>query len=97
VKDALGNTIRDGDLIAWLVKEEFLRGMVFQVIKAHDPTDPTSQIAPQAQQGQGVLVIAVTIPIPHPEEELMDIRCLRNPQSEHFAEALPDVSKLRRH
>jgi hypothetical protein len=85
MKDGLGNTIHGGDLVSWNISAELLRRMVFQVIKADDGGISTAD----GGKTPGLLIIAVTIPIPKPHQELMDFRCLRNPESEALISQLP--------
>jgi hypothetical protein len=78
MRDALGNSIRDGDLISWNITAELLRNMVFQVIKVQDG----GVVTPDGGKTPGLLILGITLPIPEPHKELMDLRCLRNPESE---------------
>jgi hypothetical protein len=89
MRDALGNTIRDGDLLVWNISAEQLRNMVFQVLKVQDGAIDTPQ-----GKTPGVLILAITLPVPKPSEELMDFKCLRNPESESLIET---VGNMRRH
>ena len=89
MRDALGNTIHDGDLVTWNIGAEQLRNMVFQVLKAQDGMIDTPQ-----GKTPGVLILAITLPISKPTEELMDFKCLRNPESENLIET---VGNMRRH
>ena len=75
MRDAIGNSIHDGDLLVLSV--EFLRQAVFQVLKSQEPT----------QDHPGIMVIGLTIPVPTGTKEIMDAKCLRNPESESLIQS----------
>ena len=81
--DAIGNTIREGDLLS--VSPDLLKHFTFTVIKVQEGGIDTPH-----GKTPGVLAIAVTMPIENPKAPLMDFRCLRNPQSEALVAAIAD-------
>jgi hypothetical protein len=79
MKDALGNTIRDGDLILWDVTPETLARTVFRVLKVQDQGTVTIE----GDTAPGILVIGIPFPITaKPTDNLVAFKCLRNPESE---------------
>ena len=84
MRDAIGNSIHDGDLLVLSV--EFLRQAVFQVLKSQEPT----------QDHPGIMVIGLTIPIPAGTKELADAKCVRNPESERLIEQVSSLPPMPR-
>jgi hypothetical protein len=83
MKDALGNTIRDGDLLAWNITEDLRNSLVFQVIKVQD-----GGLSTPRGDTPGLLILGISLPIAKPKENLTDFKCLRNPESEARLDAI---------
>jgi hypothetical protein len=79
MKDTLGNTIRDGDLVLWDATPEVLARTVFQVLKVQDQ----GTVTVGGDTMPGILVIGISFPITaKPTDNLTAFKCLRNPESE---------------
>lgn len=74
MRDAIGNTIHDGDLVT--VNVSLIQNAIFQVLKLQEPGNDLPS----------VLILGLTIPVPAKLEEIMEIKCLRNPDSEKLIE-----------